>query len=89
METILMTAACLALVAGYVAWCRRKDRLADREHQAVIMAMSPGPRILELTAVRPNPLRMRRFTFPSTSPMEGSVGTVTTSTDPSVDSSLV
>jgi ABC-type nickel/cobalt efflux system permease component RcnA len=61
MQTILMTIACLAVVAAYVAWCRRKDRRADREHQAVMTAMSPGPRIRELTTVRPNPMRARRL----------------------------
>lgn len=61
MEALIMTAACLAVVAAYVAWCHRKDRLADREHRAVITAMSPGPRVRELTTVRPNPLRTRKF----------------------------
>ncbi len=61
METILIVVACLAVVAVYVAWCRRRDRRADKEHQAVMTAMSPGPKIRELTTVRSNPMRARRL----------------------------
>lgn len=61
METILMIIACFAVVGAYVAWCRRRDLRADREHQAVVTAMSPGPRIRELTTVRPNPMRARKL----------------------------
>lgn len=60
METILIVVACLA-IAVYVVWCRRRDCRADREHQAIMTAMSPGPRIRELTIVRSNPMRTRRF----------------------------
>ncbi len=61
MEVILTILAVAAAVAAYMILCRRKDRRADKEHQAVITAMSPGPRILELTTARPNPLRARKL----------------------------
>lgn len=64
LDTLLMIVACVSIVVAYVAWCLRRDRRADREHQAVVMALSPGPRIRDLTVpgmVRPNPLRPRKF----------------------------
>lgn len=63
MKFILMIIVCLSAVVAYVLWCLRRDRRAGLEHQAVIMAMSSGPKIRELTTVRPNPNppRMRRF----------------------------
>lgn len=61
METLLTIIVCLAVIVAYVAWCRRRDGRADREHQAVMIAMSPGPRIRELTTMRPNPMRTRKL----------------------------
>lgn len=61
MQAILTILTSVAVVAAYVALCRRKDRRADKEHQAVITAMSPGPKIRELTTVRPNPIRTRKL----------------------------
>lgn len=60
MEAIMIVVACLTGLA-YVAWCLRKDRRANQEHQAVMTALSPGPRIRELTSVRPNPMRARNL----------------------------
>lgn len=73
MQAILTILACTAAVTAYVVLCRRKDCRADREHQAVITAMSPGPKIRELTTVRPNPMLLRKLAsgsqlvFPATS----------------------
>lgn len=65
LETVLTIIACLSVVAVYVLWCLRRDRWADREHQAVITAMSPGPKVRELTAVRPNAIRTRKLAIGS------------------------
>lgn len=61
MKAVLMIIAYASVVVVYVLWCLRRGRRADREHQAVIAAMSPGPKIRELTAVRPNPIRTRKL----------------------------
>lgn len=64
MQTFLVIIACLSIVVAYVAWCLWRDRQADRAHQAVAAALSPGPRIRELTVpgmVRQNPLRARNL----------------------------
>ncbi len=61
MEAILMIVTCLLIVAAYVVWCLRKDRRLDRDRQAVLTVMSPGPRIRELTTPRPKQTRTRKF----------------------------
>lgn len=61
MHAIIVITALFALVATYVVRSRRKDTRADREHQARIEALAPGPRIRELTTVRPNPMTTRRM----------------------------
>jgi hypothetical protein len=76
MQTFLVIIACLSIVAAYVTWCLRRDRRVDREHQVIVTALSPGPRIRALTVsgmVRQNPLRARNLAggsqpvFPSVS----------------------
>lgn len=64
MQTFFVIIACLSTVVAYVAWCLRRDRRAEREHQAVAAALSPGPRIRELTVpgmVRQNPFQVRNL----------------------------
>lgn len=73
MKAVLLIIAYASVVVVYVLWCLRRGRRADREHQAVIAAMSPGPKIRELTTVRPNSMRTRKLAsgsqpvFPATS----------------------
>lgn len=50
-----------AAVAAYLVMSSRKDRRSDLDHRAVVAAMSPGPRIREMTSVRPSPLRRNRM----------------------------
>jgi hypothetical protein len=50
-----------AVSAAYLVLSSRKDRRSDRDHRAVMAAMSPGPRIHEMTSVRPLPLRRNRM----------------------------
>lgn len=61
METTIIIAICAVIAAVFVFYSTRKDRRQDREHSAVMTALSPGPQILEMTSVRPSPLRHNRI----------------------------
>lgn len=61
MEAILMTVACPLIVVAYVVWCLRRDRRLDGDCQAVLTAMSPGPKVRQLTTQRPNQPRVRKL----------------------------
>lgn len=53
--------AFVAVTAAYLVLSSRKDRRSAQDHRAVMSAMSPGPRIHEMTSVRPSPVSRNRM----------------------------
>jgi len=61
MQALVVIVLCAAAAATYAIYCARKDCRVEREHQAVVTALSPGPKVREMTTMRPNPMRSRRL----------------------------
>jgi hypothetical protein len=60
MDALIVMVICAIGIATFVVYCHRKDRRRDREHREMLVALSPGPRIREMTTTRPSSVRRRR-----------------------------
>jgi hypothetical protein len=59
MQALIVIVLCAAAGVIYVIYCVRKDRRVERELQVVVTTLSPGPKVREMTTMRPNPMRSR------------------------------
>lgn len=60
MTPLAILAACAVAVAVFALYRAWKSYRTGRDHQAMMTALSPGPQILEMTTVRPNPFKPPR-----------------------------
>lgn len=61
MQTTIVTILCAAPLIVFIIYCSRKDRRVARERRAVEIALSPGPKVREMTTARSKPLKVRHL----------------------------